>query len=159
MYCTNCQTENESGAQICANCGKPLTEESIPAAPEKQEKEISNRLPVINKEYSSTKPIVSVVLAFLNFNVLGIILSILSLSKYNKYERALFCGDYEQAQAYAKSSKKLSSAAIAITIILMIVRPILFFAFVLVGANTMGIVGDGGIANNAQSAMILFRTF
>ncbi|MGN1418703.1 MAG: hypothetical protein ACI4W6_05185, partial [Acutalibacteraceae bacterium] len=154
MYCPNCHVYNDEKETVCFACGTPLVQEEQPKN-DFEQKPVLN----INKDYSSTTPIVSVVLSFFVFNIIGIILSVLSLSKYNKYEQALFAGDIQKAQMLAKSSKKLAKAAIVITVLIMIIRPILLVSFLLVGADTIGLVGDGSLmASQGSASAAMLRT-
>ena len=164
MYCKNCKVYNEDGSKECFACGRPLESDINEDVNEKktvQKPSVPQQYSPLFVEYSSTRPVVSIVLSFLNFNIIGVVLSILSLVKYNKYIRLLLQGEQEKAEAFGKSSKKLSKAALIITILLMIIRPIILVAGVLVGADTAGILGEGGLLSaqeEAQKAMISLLT-
>lgn len=157
MYCKNCKVYNEDGAKECFACGRPLETEPGESAAKNENSAVSSGGSPIYMQYSSTRPVVSVVLSFLNFNIIGVILSIVSLVRYNKYVKLLLQGEQEKAEQFGKSSKKLSKAALIITVLLMIIRPIVLVAVVLVGADTTGILGEGGLLSaqeEIQKAMI-----
>lgn len=146
MYCTFCHAENDNNAAVCKNCGAPLYADASQQQP---------MYAPMEKKYSNTMPIVSVILALLNFNILGIILSVLSLKNYNIAEGALFVHNLSDYEKYGRKSRKLSKAAIVITVILMILRPLFVMMVFVVGADSTGIFGDGGlIASDAGSLMI-----
>ncbi|MGN0467935.1 MAG: hypothetical protein ACI4GY_04325 [Acutalibacteraceae bacterium] len=155
MYCPNCHVYNDDKETVCFACATPLIQKEEEPINDIEQGAVLN----IRKEYPSTTPIVSVVLSFVFFNIIGIILSVMSLSKYNKYEQALFSGDMQKAQVLAKSSKKLAKAAIVITVLIMIIRPILFVSFMLVGADTIGLFGDGSLmASQGGASAAMLRT-
>lgn len=138
MYCTSCHTENDENAKVCVNCGAPLC---------------SQAKPYLAKKYSSTVPIVATVLSFLNFNILGIIFSVLSLKYYNAAQAAFFDGDGALYEKLGAKSKRFSKVSLVITILVMIIRPIFIIVCFAIGADTMGIFGESGMFSDmAQEA-------
>ena len=155
MYCKNCNAYNPDDSRFCSNCGAALEEqrgESIGSGQPHStnvynEPYSSNQYtaPGYSQPYSplqdeapfkNTNAIIAIILNVVFFNVIGLVLAILSLTNFNDYESALRQGNFPLAQTYKDKSKKYSKIAIILSIvigeieILCIIGWVVFMIFV-----------------------------
>lgn len=80
---------------------------------------------------NNTMAIVSIVLNIVFFNVIGLILAILSLTNYNSYESALRARNYALSEQFKAKSKKYSKVSIILVIVMAVLAVVLgILAFV-----------------------------
>lgn len=160
MYCPNCNFFNNDNSKFCNNCGARLTpmyeaEQQTPpmgaaqaengAGSSDMPPQESNNYGAPNnsapfnqpfyssplKKYTNTLPIIALIMSFATQNLIGIILGLIALLKYNDYEKLSMMGDIVNAEKNGKNSKNMSIAAIVLSVLCLILIPILIIAFCL----------------------------
>lgn len=91
---------------------------------------------------SNTISIIATVIAALTGNVLGIIFGILSIVKFNDYERLYNFGNFAEAERIAKKSKKYAIVAIVLSVVALAIIPIAISAFFMIFEKATPIVED-----------------
>lgn len=71
-----------------------------------------------NEPFKNTNSIIAIILNVVIFNIIGLVLAILSLTNFNDYESALRQGNFQLAQSYKDKSKKYSKIAIILSIVI-----------------------------------------
>lgn len=178
MYCKNCNTYNTDDSRFCSNCGAALEEQKSENNGSEQpySANVYNE-PYNNNQYTApgysqpysplqneapfknTNAIIAIILNVVFFNVIGLVLAILSLTNFNDYEAALRQGNFPLAQTYKDKSKKYSKIAIILSIIigaigiLCIIGWVVFMIFVVVREGG-DIPTDGTFYEFEQFAMM-----
>ena len=67
---------------------------------------------------NNTNSIIAIILNVVIFNIIGLVLAVLSLTSFNDYESALRNGNFQLAQTYKEKSKRYSKIAIILSIVL-----------------------------------------
>lgn len=178
MYCKNCNTYNTDDSRFCSNCGAALEEQKSENNGSEQpySANVYNE-PYNNNQYTApgysqpysplqneapfknTNAIIAIILNVVFFNVIGLVLAVLSLTNFNDYEAALRQGNFPLAQTYKDKSKKYSKIAIILSIIigaigiLCIIGWVVFMIFVVVREGG-DIPTDGTFYEFEQFAMM-----
>ena len=137
MYCKNCNAFNDDGNRFCANCGAPLSEQAPQYAEQPQTGSCPPPRPPYQQPYqqpyygaqppmeptkplTSALPIAALILSIVFANVIGIVLGAFALVNFNRYNDALRAGDIGSAETFKAKSRRLSSAAIVLTVVLFV---------------------------------------
>ena len=157
MYCKNCNAFNEDGSRFCSTCGAPLSEPAAEPQTPLQGQYTPPRGAYQPPQYaygaqmqgeptralSIALPIVALILGLISADIIGIVLGAFALVNFNRYTEALRMGDFGSAELYKSKSRRLSVAAIVVTVILFVLAVIA----VIVAAVFFGftVVENGGI--------------
>lgn len=156
MYCNNCNHFNDDNALFCSNCGARLQrpQDNPPPPPQgnfsaygappqnvnaggqpNYNYGMPNNTPYSrpdnfgnNKRYTNVIPIVAIVLSVLSVNIVGIVLGVISILKFNEYDKSRFGGNPLPAESAGKMSRDLGIAAIVLSSISLVISIISFFA-------------------------------
>lgn len=174
MYCKNCNAFNPEENRFCSNCGAPLEEQKNENAfgeqPPFGEQPQNNGYtqPVYSEPYSqfqnepefkNTGSIVAIILNVVFFNIIGLILAVLSLTSFNDYESALRQRNFTSAREYKDKSKRYAKIADILAIInavigfLAIIGWIVFVA--VVGFSEAGDIPYGDAFNEFEQFVMM----
>lgn len=157
MYCKNCNAFNDDSSRFCSSCGAPLSEPAAAQQPPLQGQYTPPQSAYPPPQYAYgaqpqaeptrpltiALPIVALILSLLSANIIGILLGAFALVNFNRYTEALRAGDFGSAETYKGKSRRLSTAAIVITVVLFVLAVIA----AIVGAVFFGfrVMESGGI--------------
>ena len=129
MRCEKCGTDNPDNANFCLRCGERISITSL----NQNEPQPDNLDASVEKAelFSKTMPIVSLVLNFVIFNVIGLIFAVLSLANYSSYETALNEGNIALSTEHESWSKKYAKIAIIIAIVVAVIAVIIRICYAL----------------------------
>ena len=161
MYCSSCNSYNDDSNRFCANCGAPLHKQpeqpnsGVWEAPTQQNEQPEQpfqppyqqpaQQPYQAAPAEQTKPItvatpvVAIILNIVFFNIIGLVLAVLSLVNYNNYSSEKLRGGFELAETYKHKSKTFA----AIADVLAILTLLLFIALI-VAAVVFGVLSLSG---------------
>lgn len=163
MYCPSCNSYNDDSSRFCANCGAPLQKQQAeqpntgsweaPQQPQPQQPEQpyqqSYQQPYQapyppsaaepTKPLTMTTPVVAIILNVVFFNIIGLILAVLSLVNYNNYSNEKLRGGIELAETYKRKSKTLATVADVLAILTL-----LFFVALIIAAVVFGVLSLSG---------------
>lgn len=163
MYCPSCNSYNDDNSRFCSNCGAPLqyqqqTEQPNPGVFEQQQQTgYSYQQPPYQPPYQQptgaelTKPItiatpvVAIILNIVFFNVIGLILAVLSLVNFNNYTSELNRGGYDLAETYKHKAKTFATIADILAIVWIVLVAIAVIAFIVFGI--VSVSGNGGVVD------------
>ncbi len=161
MYCNQCHYQNDDHARFCNNCGAELTPPENNAPPYQnnngyQANGAGNRngQPGFNygmpyntpydmppgfspvREYTNVIPVISIIMGIVSMSPLAIIFAVISLIKFNEYDRSRFGYSGLIADSAGRMSKGLGITAIVIACLSIIKNVLILFAWIL-GAGFM----------------------
>lgn len=162
MYCKNCNTYNSDDSRFCSNCGAALEEQKSENSGSEQpySANVYNEQPYNNNQYTApgysqpysplqneaplknTNAIIAIILNVVFFNIIGLILAVLSLTNFNDYEAALRQGNFPLAQTYKDKSKKYSKIAIILSIIIGAIGILCIIGWIVV--MLLAVTSEGG---------------
>ena len=163
MYCPSCNSYNDDNSRFCSNCGAPLqfqqqAEQPNPGAFEQQQQSSYNyqqppyqppyRQPAgaePTKPITMATPVVAIILNIVFFNVIGLILAILSLVNFNNYTSELNRGGFELAETYKRKAKTFATIADVLAIVWIVLVAIAVVAFIVFGL--VSVSGNGGVVD------------
>lgn len=173
MYCNRCNFHNDDNAKFCNNCGAPLErpQDNPPPPPqgnftpynEPPHDASANGQPDFNYgmpyntpytqpqgfsrpgEYTNLIPIIAIIMGLLSMNLIALIFGIISLVKFNDYDKSRFYPNGFLDERAGRLSKTLGIAAIVIACISLVLSVISLIAG-LIGFGAMGfdILSDAG---------------
>lgn len=147
MFCRYCGTPNDDNAVQCVKCNSilktqpatvsapldsagtsadnldfqatPYQQPDMPYIPNQSpypyQSAPDNTVPL--KKYPKALPVIALILSILSVNTVGLILSIIAMTRSGKYKKAALYGMNTDANSAAKSSKVLSIIAIILSIL------------------------------------------
>ena len=171
MYCPSCNSYNDDNSRFCSNCGAPLQrpqpEQPAAGAYEAPPQQGSYTPPQSDYGYQQpyhqtyqptypadaepTKPItiatpvVAIILNIVFFNVIGLVLAVLSLVNYNNYTNEKNRGGFELAETYKRKAKTFATIADVLAIVWIVLLAALVVAAIVFGL--VSVSGNGGVVD------------
>ena len=164
MYCPNCNQYNDDRSRFCSFCGAPMQaqppegansgsfEQPIsgpdagtyqpqqPQQPYQQPYQTPFQPPVneLTKPITMATPVVSLILNIVFFNVVGLILAVLSLVNFNNYTSEKNRGALENAENYKHKSKTFAVIANVLAVLTFVLLVVAIVAIVVFGVLHAG---------------------
>ena len=164
MYCPSCNSYNDDANRFCASCGAPLQKQQAEQpdagsweAPQQNsysyqqpyQPPYSSSLAEPTKPITMATPVVALILNVVFFNLIGLVLGILSLVNFNNYTSEKNRGSIELAETYKHKSKTFATIAdvlgilTLVFVVAMIVAAVVFGVLSLSGGGAPEIHFDG----------------